>query len=185
MVSPRLLSICFSNIATYCVTGICKTGCAHFRAITIFEWAFIYTDAHYEKGEKDILTNIECLLPAIGSWFRYQHMLHLCWYANLSVEWQWDWHLLIFLKNPGMQNLVIFPCETLSKCFCCRGWNLISRVEIPNTLPSVLVGAAHGRAAGRGGAGQTRMPTGCVAKKTKVLQAYQSIVDSCPKTNLM
>ena len=146
----------------------CRNGSEQFGAITIFEWAFIYTDAHDTRGKKDNLTSNEFLLPAIGSWFRYQHMLHLSGLTPIDFSEEF------WLARPSC-----FFVRLLKRCSCCRGWNMISRVEIPNTLPSVLVGAAHGRAAGRGGAGQTRMPTSWVAKNTKVLQAYRSIVDNC------
>ena len=53
------------------------------------------------------------------------------------------------------------------------------RVQNPNIPWAVRVGAAHGGAAGRGGAGQNRTPTGRVAQKLTAPAAPQGIVDSC------
>ena len=55
------------------------------------------------------------------------------------------------------------------------------RIQNPNIPRAVRVGAAHGGAAGRGGAGQNRTPTGRVAQKPAVPLALQGIVDNCPE----
>ena len=51
----------------------------------------------------------------------------------------------------------------------------------PNIPRAVCVGAAHGGAAGCGGAEQNKTPTGMVAQKPTVPLALQSIVDNCPE----
>ena len=58
---------------------------------------------------------------------------------------------------------------------------LTCRIQNPNIPRAVRVSAAHGGAAGRGGAGQNRMPTGRVAEKPTVPLALHNIVDNCPE----
>ena len=56
------------------------------------------------------------------------------------------------------------------------------RVQNPNTPHARRVRAAHGGAAGHGGAGQKDgMPTVRSAQKTTVPVSPQSIVDNCPE----
>ena len=81
-------------------------------------------------------------------------------------------------RNILFKALWSWLFSSLSSTMANNMWLNTCRIQNPNIPRAVRVGTAHGGAAGCGGAGQNKTPTGRVTLKPTVLLALQGFVDN-------